>query len=177
MPPASPAFAPEDLVPVHLRSVPVPIAARARQHREELLRVFAFLVADKIDARDGEHDADVPLRVLDIYLSLTQQFHGLNDEAERILNDAIESGVETIDDLVLLLPQDAAAIMRAIAETLDEADYYCWSGEDLIELATPDDCLAYRRWCISQILDQLSGRHPVRWPDSVAARSIRLRMN
>jgi hypothetical protein len=177
MTPALSASAPDALVPVHLKDVPVPLAARAREHREQLLRVFAFLVADAIDA-GGEHEGrDVPLRLLDVYLSLTQQFGSLNDEAERIFNDAIAAGVETIDDLVIELPQESADMMRAVAEMLDEADYYCWSGEELIDLATPDDCLAYRRWFFRQVLDQLSGRHPVRWPDSAAARAIRFRLN
>jgi hypothetical protein len=177
MPPAAPTFDQAELVPVHLKSVPVPIAARTREHREELLRVFAFLVADAIDGGEVADKPEVPTRLLDIYLSLTHRFAGLNDEAERILDEAIESGIETIEDLVLLLPQEAADMTRAIAETLDEADYFCWSGDELMDLATPDDCLAYRRWCFSQILDQLSGRRPVRWPDSVAARSLHPRLN
>lgn len=166
-----------DLVPVHLQAVPVPLAARTRAHREELLRVFTFLVADAIEAGGTPGTREVPRRLLDIYLSLTQRLAGWNDQAERILDIAIESGAQTIDDLVLELPQEAADLMRSVAETLDEADYYCWSGPDLIDLATPDECVAYRRWCISQILDQLGGRHPVRWPDSVAARSVHSRLN
>ncbi|MDX6197742.1 MAG: hypothetical protein QOJ79_893 [Actinomycetota bacterium] len=177
MPPALTASDRDELVPVHLRAVPVPLAAKSRRHREELLRVFAFLVADAIETGTKGSGNEVPVRLLDVYLALTQQFAGLNDEAERILTDAIDSGVETIDDLVIELPQEAADIMRSVAETLDEADYYCWSGNELLDLATPDDCLAYRRWCISQILDQLSGRHPVRWPDSAAARSLHPRLN
>lgn len=166
--------APGDLMPVHLQAVPVPLAARTREHREELLRVFTFLVADAIEAGGGPGAREVPRRLLDVYVTLTQQLSGVNEEAERILNDAIQSGAKTIDDLVLAFPQDAADLLRAVAEALDEADYYCWSEDALIDLATPDECVAYRRWTISQILDQLSGRHPVGWPDSVAARTIRL---
>lgn len=148
-----------------------------QKRREQVLRVFTYLVADAIEAGGGLAAHEIPRRLLDSYLSLTQRFAGLNDEAERILDDAIESGADTIDDLVLEFPPEAADLMRSVAETLDDADYYCWSGADLIDLATPDECVAYRRWCLSQILDQLSGGHPVRWPDSVAARTVRPPLN
>jgi hypothetical protein len=176
MSPAPTAFAAEQLVPVHLRSVPVPLAARTRQHREQLLRVFAFMIADRIETGVAE-GREVPARLLNLYLSLTHQFGSLNDEAERILDDAIDRGLDTIDDLVIELPQEAADLMRAVAEMLDEADYYCWTGDELMDLASPDDCVAYRRWFFGQVLDQLSGRHPVRWPDSAAARSLHPRLN
>jgi hypothetical protein len=173
MAPAPTVFASERLVPVQLKSVPVSLAAKNRQHNETLLREFALLVADLAAEATPANDLQAPAQLLDVVVRLTQVFHGLNDEAERVLEDAIASGAETIDSLVLELPPEAAEAARAIAQAFDDADYYCWSGERLVHLATPEDCAAYRRWVISQVLDQLDGRTPVRWPDSIAASTLR----
>ena len=47
---------------------------------------------------------------------------------------------------------------------LDEADRYCRQGRHLLTLATPDDLLAYRRWYLREIAEQLAGAAPVPWP-------------
>ena len=175
MAPAPTAFAPDRLVPVQLRSVPVSLAAKNRRHNEDLLREFALLVADVDEPRHAEQDLRAPSQLLDVVVRQAQEFHGLNDEAERVLEEAIASGADTIDSLELELPPEAADAVRAIAQAFDDADYYCWSGDQLVHLATPEDCAAYRRWVVGQVLDQLDGRTPVRWPDSVAASTIRAR--
>jgi hypothetical protein len=152
------------------------LAAKSRQHNEALLREFAFIVADVLDQGPDQQDLHkAPGQVLDVVVRLTQRFHGLNDRAERVLEEAIASGADTIDTLVLELPPEAADAVRAIAQAFEDADYYCWSGDRLVHLATPEDCAAYRRWVVSQVLDQLDGRSPVRWPDSIAAGTIRRR--
>ena len=172
MAPPPPAPARDTLVPVHLRSVPVSLAARAVSHREELLRGFAFIVADALneDAEPAAHE--VPAKVLDAFVTLAHEFGDLNDDAEARLAEAIANGADTIDDLVLQLPQDASSMLKSIAVMLDEADLYCWQADQLLDLATPVDCLAFRRWWFSTVLDQLDGRHPIGWPDSVAARAM-----
>ena len=73
---------------------------------------------------------------------------------------------------LVVLPPEAAEATKAVAALLDEADLYCWSGDDLQTLVTPPDCVAYRRWCFAQVLDQLDGRHPVPWPERAAARGL-----
>jgi hypothetical protein len=161
---------PPPTVTVHLRGLPVPLAARTHQHSEALLREFAFLAAESVEAAD-DPDREIPLRVLDCVIGLSTQFSAFTTPARERLQAAIDTGLPTIDDHVVELPQEAAAAALECARLLDEADMYCWSRERE-DLATPADCVAYRRWCFAQVLDQLDGRTPVPWPESTAARSL-----
>lgn len=165
-------FAREDLVPVHLRDFPVPLAAKAREHSQDQLREFARLAAGSLDGSDPSRGRQIAQRLVDVCSSVAHRFSGSNERAVQAVTDAIESGVDTIDDLVIDMPQEAARALQAFAAVRDDADYFCWDGEDLFAFATPQDCVAFRRWWISQVLDQLDGRHPIRWPESTAARSL-----
>ena len=48
---------------------------------------------------------------------------------------------------------------------LDEADEYCRRGDHLLTLATPPEELRFRRWFISEFVDQVNGAPPTPWPD------------
>jgi ElaB/YqjD/DUF883 family membrane-anchored ribosome-binding protein len=162
----TPTFGPP--VEVHLLGLPVPVASRAQQHVEELLREFA-LVASGREAGDTEHE--VPGRLLQLIDALTQQFGGVNTEAEERLAAAIDAGDAVIEDHVMNLPPEAAPACVVLGDMLDEADDYCRRGKHLLTLATPDDCLHYRKWYLSDIVTQLEGGTPTSWPDYLAARS------
>jgi hypothetical protein len=161
-----------DTVTVHLRALPVPLAAKAHERSEELLREFALLTADLIESRTPVGEDEVPTRLLELLLSITQQLAELHAEPSQRLEGAIAGGSPVIDDHVLEWPTDLAAATRALADLFDEADQYCWTQDRLAPLATPPDCAAYRRWVFAQVLDQLEGRTPVAWPDSSAARGL-----
>ena len=151
------------LTAVHLLALPVPIAAKAQQHFDELLREFALM-------QGGSHDeghAAVPRRLLEIVDRLTKQFAAVNDAARERLEAAVARGDQAIDDHVLELPAEAGPASSALGDILDEADEYCRQGKHLLTLATPPDCLAYRRWYLSEVIEQLQGAAPTPWPESV----------
>jgi hypothetical protein len=160
-----------DTVTVHLRSLPVPLAAKAQERSEDLLREFALLTADLIGNRAPDAE-DVPAQLLELVVSLTQQLAELQQESVKRFHGAVADGSSVIDDHVLEWPLELAAVTRALADLFDEADQYCWMRAELVSLATPPDCAAYRRWVFAQVLDQLDGRTPVPWPDSAAARGL-----
>ena len=151
------------MVQVHMLQLPVPIAARAQQHFEELLREFALIQA----AADDEEGAErpVPQRLMELVDVLTQQFGGLNDGPQQRLEDAIARGDATIDDHVLEVPPAAGPASQALGDMIDEADEYCRRGQHLLTLSTPEDCVTYRRWYLGQVVGQLEGSPPVSWPD------------
>lgn len=159
----------QDLVQVHLLGLPVPLAAKARQHFEGLQREFALIAAG---SESGESHHQTPARLVELVEALTTQFAGVTTEADQRLEDAIELGRETIDDHVLALPLEAAPASQALADMIDEADEYCRQGEHLLTLATPPDCVAYRGWYLGQVISQLSGQPPVAWPDSPQAKGL-----
>ena len=161
-----------DTVTVHLRSLPVPLAAKAHQRSEELLREFALMTADLIESRRADPRDELPPKLLELVVSMTQQLAELHEEPAQEMAGAIAGGSAVIEDHAFEYPVDRAAATRALADLFDEADMYCWSQDHLVPLATPPDCAAYRRWVFAQVLDQLEGRNPVPWPESAAARGL-----
>ena len=145
---------------MHLLLLPVPVAARARQQFEELTREFALMHAG---AADG-HGAEVPRRLMDMVEVLTTRFAGLNDDARERLDAAIDRGDEVIEDHVMSMPPEAGPASRALGDMLDEADDFCRQGRHLLTLATPPDLVAYRRWYLGEVADQLVGAAPTSWP-------------
>jgi len=154
------------LTTVHLLQLPVPLSARAREHFEGLMREF-FLIA----AGAGEDD-QVPARLMQVVDSIMAQFGGINTAADQRLDDAMDARAEVIADHVLQVPPEAGPAAKAMGDVLDEADAYCRDGEHLLTLATPPDCLAYRRWYLGEVVGQLNGEPPVPWPDSAEARGL-----
>lgn len=148
-------------------ALPVPLGVKAQQHFARLLREFALIAGG---GRGEEHHA--PARLMRLVDSLTAAYGGINTGADRAFDDAAERGAPVIDDLVLQVPPAAGPAAQALAKIIDEADEYCRQGEHLLTLATPPDCVAYRRWYLGQVLDQLTGKPPVPWPDSSEARSL-----
>lgn len=158
-----------ELVEVHLLQLPVPLAAKAIQHFEELTREFA-LIAGGSASSDPAHQ--VPARLMELIDALVQRYGGLNTEAEERLAAAIDRGDVVIEDHVLDVPPEADEATRALGAMVDEADDYCRSGEHLLTLESPRDCVAYRRWYLGEVLAQLRGEPPTPWPDSAEARSL-----
>lgn len=155
----------EGLVEVHLLRLPVALAAKARQHFEGLMREFALIAG-------GESHHEVPARLTQLVETLTSQFAGVSTDADERLEDAIDAGVEEIEDHVLALPVEAGPASEALGAMIDEADDYCRRGDHLLTLSSPPECIAYREWYLGQVVDQLAGGRPIAWPDSDAARSL-----
>lgn len=151
---------PSPTVAVHLLALPVPIAAKAQQHVDELLRDFALM-------QGSDEERHVPRRLLDIVDRLTKQFAEVSDDARSRLEASLARGDKVIDDHVLELPPEAGPASQALGDILDEADEYCRQGRHLLTLATPPDCLTYRRWYLSEVIGQLAGAAPTPWPESV----------
>lgn len=147
------------MIDIHLLELPVPLAGRAQQHVDELLREFALIQA----STDDQHH--VPARLLELMATLTRQFEGVNDAARERLEAAVARRDQVIADHVLTLPPEASPASAALGALLDECDDYCSAGKDLLTLATPPDLLLYRRWYLDQVIDQLDGAAPVSWPD------------
>lgn len=158
---------PPPLVEVHLLDLPVPLAARAQQHFEELMREFVLVAA-------GHQDGDrVPARLMALVDTLVQQFGAVASPAEERLADAIDRGDAVIDDHVVEVPKAAGPAAEALRDLIDEADDYCRRGQHLLTLATPADCVAYRSWYLGQVIGQVDGASPVAWTDSDEARALR----
>ena len=80
------------------------------------------------------------------------------------MEEALERGESEID-LTYHVPPAAAGAAQQLGDMLDEADEYCRRGNHLLTLATPAEELRFRRWFISEFVDQLRGAPPTPWPD------------
>ena len=159
---ATPAHGP--MMQAHLLELPVPLAAKAQEHFQELLREFTLISTDT-----SSGDEHVPARLLQLVDVVTQQFGGMNTAAEDRLEDAIARGRPVIEDHVLEVPPEAGPAAQALGDLLDEAEEYCRQGQHLLTLAAPPELVAYRHWYLGQVVSQLDGQPPVPWPQYAGA--------
>lgn len=147
----------QDLVEVHILSLPIPVLQVAREHGDGLVREFRLIEL-------GEDDAPgVPARLVALGEELRERFSGFTAATEAELAEAEAGRAEQVD-LVYRLPPDAAEASEQLAALLDEADEYCRSG-DLLTLVTPPEVAAFRRWFLGEFVRQIGGQAPRSWPE------------
>jgi hypothetical protein len=145
---------PDELVPVHLLDLPVPIAAATEEHFNELHREFVLIASSTLD------DHHVPAGCSRSVTTVTADYAGLDDEPSRHLEQAIADGKTSLADHVLRLPPSAGGAAQALSDILDEAEEFCRDGHHLLTLAAPPDVVAYRHWYVEQIQLQVCGEGP-----------------
>lgn len=147
-----------DLVTVRIVDLPVGLHVRATEHSEGLRREFQLLH----EYTEQTGTATVPRRLLDLVNVLRANYGGFTTAQEDELEAAVVSGTDRLT-LTFRVPRDAADAARALGGMLDEADDFCREGQHLLTLAAPDDVVTYRRWYLSQFVDQISGAPPTPW--------------
>lgn len=143
------------LRPVALLGVPLELVRRGSEHGEALRRELAFV----------EHAADptgAPVRLHLLGQDLAERYGSLTAAQAAELEQAVVAGAATID-LHYDLPAEVAEACDELEGLLDELDEFCREG-DLLTLVTPPELLAYRRWFLHEVRDQLrDGRPPRPW--------------
>lgn len=147
---------------VRLVGVPMAVHAAAQEHSAELLREM-YLIAQQLHASGDDGIGDhLPVRLVELVEALTGEYSGWTVSQDRQLEDAVASGVESID-LVYQIPLGASAAADNLGAMLDEADEYCRAGQHLLTLATPPELLRYRQWYLGEFVRQLAGEPPTPW--------------
>lgn len=146
-----------DLVEVRLLKLPLEVWQRTQEHVDGLLREFALIVSDE------EARAATPGRLLDLVSQVSAGYGSFSESQRMQMQTSLARG-ETEIDLVYHVPAAAAPAAQQLGDMLDEADEYCRRGDHLLTLATPPEELRFRRWFISQFVDQLRGAPPTPWP-------------
>lgn len=151
-----PGSAEDPFVDIALRRYPLRLGIRASQHYEEVFREFALLSAHE------PQDADsIPVRLLALVDALGRRYaRQERHEAER---DAAAQRGELERDFVIQVPRSGAQASEVLDRMLDETDNFCRAGV-LLTLAAPEDVVAFRRWYLHQVIDQVAGRAPTPWP-------------
>jgi hypothetical protein len=150
-----------ELARVRMQAVPVRLWQQAQEHTDELLREFMLIASER---RRSHSDHDVPVRLTAMIDELTSQYAGFSEANERLLTDAAEAGIDSID-LVYELPAGVSGAAIRLADLLDASDDYCRRGEHLLTLATPAPQVAFRRWYLGEFVRQIAGEPPLSWPD------------
>jgi hypothetical protein len=149
---------------VRLLGVPMALHAAAQEHSAELMREM-YLIAQQLHASGADGIAEhLPVRLVELVEALTGEFSGMTVAQDRQLEDAVASGVESID-LVYQIPAAAGAAAQHLGGMLDEADEYCRAGQHLLTLATPPQLLRYRQWYLGEFVRQLAGEPPTPWSE------------
>jgi hypothetical protein len=174
------------LVTVELVGLPVEIHARAAEHGQELQRELTLVhhqleqehaargdAAGSSDEAAVDLRASVPRRLVELIEALQGRYAGYSTEQEQFLDEAVETGLASVD-VTYRVPPDVAEASVALGAMLDEADDYCREGKHLLTLATPPEALAYRRWYLEQFVDQVAGRPPRSWADWLVDHPIEL---
>lgn len=145
---------------VRLLQLPVPLWAQAQEHTDALLREFA-LITTGTEVQTHE----VPARLLALIQRLDAQYSGMSAPQELALRDAAEAGQPVIEELVYDVPVDVSEAAISLDRMLDEADAYCAQGQHLLTMASSPEVVRFRRWFLSQFVDQVAGKPPIAWPD------------
>ena len=156
---AEPPSAEPDLVTVQLLGMPLALVDRTRAHQASLQREFSLVALSGPDDR-----SHVTNRLLDLVRELRAQAGAIGREQADAIDAAWERGDTTID-LTVAVPPVAAGACRRLDRLLDEADEFCRRG-DLLNVATPPDCAALRRWYLGQFVAQIGGAPPTPWRDA-----------
>lgn len=151
---------PPDLVTIELVDFPLPVYGRALEHNMELVREFSLIA---LGQRDG-HRPELPGRLLAVIDSLTRDYAGITEAADARRDEALESGLESVD-LVYVVPSSAAEACRALRAVLDEADAFCEAGEALLTLSTEPEARQFRNWYFDEFIAQIGGAEPTPWPE------------
>lgn len=144
---------------VLLLDFPLRLMDRARQHRDALLREFAFLV-------HGRETSGVPARLLEIAAESDARYAGLNPESEDLCDEALARGDEYID-LELHVPDHFRQHIIDTVPVLLEVDEFCRSGQ-MLTLVPPDDLREFWVWYLLEFVRQIEGQPPIAWQDHPA---------
>lgn len=146
----------DDLVSITLIDFPIALAMRAGKNYEALQREFAL-----IHFSDEATRASVPARLLEVAERARTALAAGEVISRDQLSAAVESGAPTVT-VELRMPHSAGTAMTDLMTLLVEADDFCREG-DLITVAMPPDCRAFREWFLNEFVQQIDGRPATPW--------------
>lgn len=145
-----------EMVSIKLVNFPIALANRAGRHYEAIQREFAL-----IHFSDDATRASVPTRLLELAERTRNELASGEIIDRDQLRTAVEGGAEQVT-INLRVPRLTGESMAALAELLVEADDFCREG-DLITVAMPPDCRAFREWFLSEFVRQIADEQPTPW--------------
>ena len=145
-----------EVVTVQLLGMPLALLERTRAHQASLEREFRLVTFSRPEDR-----SHVTTRLLDLVRELGEQAGTIGREQADVVDAAWQRGETTID-LAVPVPPAAAGACRRLGTLLDEADEFCRRG-DLLNVATPAECVELRRWYLGQVVAQIAGAPPTPW--------------
>ena len=136
---------------VRLGAVPTDLLVDAKRHVDNVVRE---LTLHRARAADGG-----PLLEQGLPALVESVTHDFADARAAIKRQAVEAAGrdEDVTELVLTLPASAADAAERYLAALDEADRYSRAAR-LLTLETPPVHRVFRRWYVSQLVEQLRAR-------------------
>jgi hypothetical protein len=154
----SPSLGPhvaDGLVDVRFLGVPVELLVRSREHLDSLERELRLL-----DVSDA--DAPAVTHLLELFAD-PDRAALLPGRAEEDQIEAARRRGEVAVDLVVPVAPTMANAGQDAEVLLSEADRFCRRGQ-LLNRATPPECVVLRQWYLGEVQGQLGGAPPAPWP-------------
>ena len=147
----------EELREVRLLRLPLRLLAEGREQHDELMREFAVLALDETEAT-----AHVPARMLELVDVLGRRYGARTARPDAEIDDAIESGRDTID-VVYHVPSHVAEAAEVLEHLMSEADEFC-RDRQMLALARSPLQVEFARWYLDEFKRQIAGEEPRPWP-------------
>lgn len=151
---------------VILLDMPATLWLSARQHHDALLREFMLYQAARGREHPGVAAADAARAMISIAVVDAvdrAQRAGTAEPAGSADHPSALPWVPKRLDLRMSVPDDASAMFAALQDVLDTAERLAANGELLLRPALPE-IVAVRDWACEQVIAQLAGNLPSRWP-------------
>ena len=144
---------------VWLLGYPVELGMSTVEHVEDWMREFRLMA---LGSEAGTASHDVPVRLQQMVLALTQRYSAELSEPDRVRAAAAARGDATVDLAYPVHGDDGEAVVRGWQAMLAEVDEYC-RAEDLLTLQRTPQQVAFQDWVCEQFVRQLRGEPPQPW--------------
>jgi anti-sigma regulatory factor (Ser/Thr protein kinase) len=151
-------IAEEDLVPVRLLGLPVPLFVEFRNRYHELSRELRLLALT--------HGTDYPVAHELSAIAMQVERERRQARGTERLEAAIDNGDASVD-LDYRVPPEAPQTMQRLLDLLEKADGFC-RQERMLALAGTPQQLALQRWYLGEFVRQGAGEQPRPWSGNVA---------
>lgn len=151
---------------VILLEMPATLWLSARQHHDALVREFLLYQAARGSEHPGVAEADTARAMISTALVDAVDRARAAGTAEPAVPAGHPSPLPWVPkrlDLRITVPEDAGPMFAALQDVLDTAERLAVDGELLLRPALPE-IIAVRDWACEQVIAQLAGNPPSRWP-------------
>lgn len=155
-----------DGMEVVLLGLPPTLWLAAREHHDALLRELVLLQGGGADVRADLTAADEARFTISTAVDAAVERARARGEASVPLPQYHPGALPAVPEVVhlpLVVPRERAEAFAALQDALDEAEALARAEQLLVQPGLPE-IIGLRDWCCEQVIAQVAGSPPGRWP-------------